>query len=68
MISAKLIHEVFNQLHMILGYIELAEVEEDPAERKNHFNRARAEMRSLTTFLKENKEKEKRKTARKIKP
>lgn len=51
MISRKLMHLVSNRLQVILGSIDLAEIEEDQAMRALLFDKARTEIRQLTDLL-----------------
>jgi len=51
MISRKLMHQVANRLQLILGSIDLGEIEKDPDKRKAHFEHARTHIRQLTDFL-----------------
>ncbi len=51
MISRKLMHQVTNRLQVVLGSIDLAEIEKDPEKRTALFTKARTEIRHLTDFL-----------------
>jgi len=51
MISRKLMHQVSNRLQVILGYMDLGEIETDAAKRLALFKKARTEIRQLTDML-----------------
>ena len=51
MISRKLMHQVANRLQVVLGYIDLGEIEKDAAKRTNLFEKARTEIRQLNDLL-----------------
>jgi len=44
-------HQVANRLQVVLGYIDLGEIEKDAAKRTNLFEKARTEIRQLNDLL-----------------
>jgi hypothetical protein len=53
-ISGNLLHKLLHRLQLVLSYIEMAELMQEPKKRKGYFDRARQEIDDLGKLLKEN--------------